>query len=315
MPSGPLSIGELLDRAVTLLVRNFWIFAVLAGVLYVPIALTQLGMLDLYKMYADLMSAAMGGSIEKVRTINQTMAQSMVTKFGISFLLQFAVALTLSPIVTAAITHATSNLLLGQTGNAAEALRYALPRWGRVMLYVLLWVVATIAAFIALALVTALAASAAMLFAKPTAAIALVIIAIVLFYLALAVLGLAAWVAFGVGLTASTVEGLGAGAAFATAFKRTWTRAYFWRSVLIGLVLLAISMGISTVTSAAGFGLLALLHTGIPLVILNSVFAIVNLAITVIVIVLYYYDLRVRGEGADLHVLLGQVAQRPPATA
>ncbi|MBV9148862.1 MAG: hypothetical protein JO024_03285, partial [Candidatus Eremiobacteraeota bacterium] len=115
-------------------------------------------------------------------------------------------------------------------------------------------------------------------------------------------------IAGGVGFATLIVEPVNALRAFAAGLERAINRAVVWRSLVVGLLYFAVAFGFSAVAYAAGFGLLFLLHSGIPLMILIGVTSVVQFGFSLLIIVLYYYDLRVRREGTDLATLASHVA-------
>jgi len=298
----PLSIGELLDRAVTLFVKNFWVFCGLAAIVYVPLGLAQSLMGDFWLWYADLLGKVFS-SHGKPPAFPADSA--MVQRMNAVSTLEFLIWIVGAPLAAAALAHAADRLIVGAQTSFAESLRFGLRRWGSVLLYLLLWVVLMGAAFIVgyLALLVLALMTAALL-----RSIALLV--------GLGVLILVAWiggilltfVAGGVGFATLIVEPLNPARAFAAGLERAINRGSLWRSVLIGLVYGAISLGFTIVAYAAGLSLLFALHTGIPMILIAAVVSIVEFGFSVLIIVLYYYDLRARREGVDLVSLASQVA-------
>lgn len=294
-------MGELLDRAITLFVRNAWLFIALAALVYVPVAIAQLGMGDFWKWYLDTINA----SLSSPQATPVLPAGPMLGRVGLATTLTFLFYFTVGPLAIAATAHACSNLINGASVSFQESLRFALSRWGRVLLFLILWVFASVAVFIAMGMVLgmlgALGALARSLVFLPIAAIVLAMIAMLVFSLLAVVIG-------GVGVVTAVVESKSAFDAFGAGIGRTMNRQFFWRSVLMGLVLAAIGIGFAIVTSAVGFGLLAATRSFLPMIAINAVVAIVQFAFGMIVIVLYYYDIRVRREGVDLATLAGQLS-------
>ena len=303
MVKGPLAIGELLDRAVTIFVRNAWLLLGLAALVYIPVAIAQAAMSDVWLWYINAINAATSPrNTGGVPYLDPALAQ----RIGVASFAQLALWIAGAPLVTAAIAYVASMRLREQSASFGDSLRFALTRWGRVVVFVLLWIAAAFAAFFALTLVIGTAVAA---FARSPALIAVMMIVL---FLAFALFALLAFVCGGVGLIVAILEPRNAAFAFATGIARTMNRHSFWRSALLGLIYLAISMGFSSITSVAGIGMLYSLHSGLPLVILNAMAAIVQFAFGVVFMVLYYYDLRVRHEGVDLEALAARLSV-PPA--
>jgi len=301
----PLSIGELLDRAVTLFVRNLWLFCGLAAVVYVPLAVVQSLMADFWLWYGGLMSTifASGGKMP-----NLPPNAAMLQRLNAVSLIEVIVWLVAAPLASAALIHAAGRIVCGEPTSFREALRFAVLRWGSVLLFLLLWaflvVAALVAGYVALLLLALLAAA---VFHSVILAVILGIAVLLAWLLAI----LVAFVAGGVGFATLMVETGNALRAFAAGLERAINRASLWRSVVIGLVYGAIAMGFSSVAYAAGFALLFTLHTGIPMVIIASMTSLVQFGFGLLIMVLYYFDLRIRREGADLTTLASQIAAAP----
>jgi hypothetical protein len=301
----PLTIGELLDRAVTLFVRNVWLFCGLAAVVYVPLGLVQSLMGDFWLWYANTL-----GTIFTTRGKLPALPgdASMIQRMNAVSSLELIVWIVGAPLVAGALAHAAGKLTVGEAASFRESLRFGARRWGSVLVYLLLWVILAGAAFLAGYLGLLLMA---LIVAAVLRSIPLAIILGMLILAAWIVALLLAFVAGGVGFATLIVEPLNIGRAFAAGLERSINRTTAWRSILIGLLFGAISLGFTLVAYAAGFGLLFALHTGIPMILISAVVSVVEFGFSVLIVVLYYYDLRVRREGVDLVSLASQVAASP----
>jgi len=299
----PLTLGELLDRAVTLFVKNAWLFIALAAIVYVPVAIAQLSMGDFWLWYVNEFSKviAQPGNTAAALALDRTLMQ----KFGPVGMFTFIILVVGGPLVACAMAHVTGKLLTGTATSFGESLRFALTRWGRVVLFALLWIAALFAVFFGLILILTLLTVAVTVLLK-SAAVAVVLMIVI--FLATIFLFVVASVSMGVGFMAAIIENAGVFKAFGSGLSRTVNRQMFWRSTLFGLVLFAISIGFTIIGSLTGFGLLAALKTGIPLVVINAVVAIVQYGFFVVFIALFYYDLRVRREGVDLESMAARLA-------
>ena len=297
----PLSVGELLDRAVTLFVRNFWLFCGLAAILYVPLTMAQALIGDFWLWYAGTVGKILstpGKPPDLSRDIGLFQRADAVA--GLEFLIWILAA----PLAAAALTRAASELAEGRGASFRESVRFAFKHWGGVWLFLIVggFLVAAIffAGYIGLALLALLAAVIL------RSIVISVILGILILTAWIAVLLLAA-VAAGVGFVTFIVEPGNALRAFAVGLERVVNRAALWRSILVGLLYGAVAFGFSMVAYGAGFGLLFTFHTGIPMILIAAVASVVQFGFGLLIIVLYYYDLRARREGTDLAALLSQV--------
>jgi len=298
----PLSFGELLDRAVTLFVRNFWLLCGLGAIVYLPLTLVQSFMGDFWLQYLQLMNRILtsGGKAPNVPANT-----AMIARMNAISLLEIIVWVVAAPLAAAALAHAASRLVTGESTSFRESLQLALQRWGNVLLFGVLWAVLLGVVFVAGYLALVLFGLFAFLVVR---SIALGIIFGGIFLLAWLVILVIAVIAGGVGFATLIVEPVNALRAFAAGLERAINRAVVWRSLVVGLLYFAVAFGFSAVAYAAGFGLLFLLHSGIPLMILIGVTSVVQFGFSLLIIVLYYYDLRIRREGTDLATLASHVA-------
>ena len=298
----PLSFGELLDRAVTLFVRHFWLLCGLGAIVYLPLAVVQSFMGDFWLRYVQLINRIFtsGGKIP-----NYPANAGVIQRMNAISLLEILVWLIAAPLAAGALAYAASHLVTGESVSFRESLRFAIRRWGNVLLFGVLWGILLAAVFLAGYLALLLFALLAFVVAR---SIALGVIFSIIFLIAWLVIILIALIAGGVGFATLIVEPVNALRAFAAGLERAINRAVVWRSLGIGLLYFAVAFGFSAVAYAAGFGLLFLLHSGIPLMLIVAVTSIVQFGFSLLIIVLYYYDLRVRREGTDLATLASHVA-------
>lgn len=212
--------------------------------------------------------------------IGQIGPTTVSTAFGglltitlVSFAVQF---LVVQPFLTAAVTRAASDVYLGEPVTIGGTYRYALRR-----LPAILWV--TILSTL------------------------LILVGLVL----LIIPGIIALVRLSVAPAALVVEG----ASGSTALRRSWrlTKGAFWRTLGI-LVLSGIVAGIvSSILSIPGeFVVQALGPDAWPISSLAAVLATVLVTpFGTLVIVLLYFDLRIRKEGFDIEVMARELATAP----
>lgn len=295
----PLRIGELLDRSVTLCVRNVWTFAAICAALVVIMETLQLvGLGDrtaIMSMLTDVSKKPAAGT-DVFKELSKY--QSFWTWYAVIV----AVFFLGYPLQTSALALAASAFYLGTTigvGEAfARALRYWLPTLALVVIYFVLGVIfyivfATIfvIAAIALALVAGLANVA--------------VLAYVVVFLAAAVVGIPLAILFGLAYQISfctcVLENASVGAALRSGFSRVFgNRVGIRRSLLVGLAYFALGVGIALMSSIAQGIVVGILKSEILSAIAGGIVSIISSSFTTVFIVLYYYDLRIREEGLDL---------------
>ena len=299
----PLTIGEILDRAVTLFVKNAWLFLALSAVLYVPITIAQLSLGDFWGWYMHEFSRVIAQPNDP--SVAVAFDKEMLQRMGPVGTITFLMLLVGGPLVAAAMAYVCGKVLAGATPTFGESLQFALTRWGRVVLYWLLWVVAFAAVFFGVMLVLGLFVVGLAAIVRSPWIAALFMIAV---FLSLMFCGIVASVGASVGFMTLIVENAGVVSAFDSGIRRTMNRQMLWRSALAGLVIFALSIGFSIIASIAGFGLLASLKTGIPLIIINALVAMVQYGFFLVFVAVFYYDVRVRREGADLETMVARLA-------
>jgi hypothetical protein len=298
-----LGIGELLDRAVTLFVKNAWLFIALAAIVYVPVAIAQLSLGDFWIWYMSQFSKVIAQPGNTAAAL--ALDRELLSRAGPAGMLTFVVWVAAGPLVTAAMAYVTGRLLSGAPATFGDALRFALTRWGRVVLFSILWFVTFVALVFAVTIVLGIATVALSALLR-NAAVAIVLVFGIFFVMMLGTI--LASVSVGVGFMAAILENAGVIAAFASGIARTVNRQMFWRSVLVGLVIFAIAIGFSIIGALAGFGLLSSLKSGVPLVLINTAVSMVQFGFFIVFMALFYHDLRVRREGVDLESMAARLS-------
>ncbi len=298
----PLSIGELLDRAVTLFVRNFWLFCGLTAVLYVPLTLAQSLMGDFWLQYASILGKVFSSPGKPPDVAGDV---GILQRVDAVALLEFLVWIIAAPLAAAALTHAAAELAEGRTPSFRDSVRFALRRWLGVWLFFIM------ASFLLGALFFAGYIGLTLLTLLTVLVLHTIVVSVVLGILVLTIwLGIlmVGFIATSIGFVTFIVEAGNAPHAFAAGLERVLNRGSLWRSLLVGLIDAAVGVGFSIVAYAAGFGLLYLLHTGIPMILIAAIASLMQFGFSILIVVLYYFDLRARREGRDLALMATQVA-------
>lgn len=301
----PLGAGELLDRAVTLLVRFFPQIVGAVAIMVVPVAilraLLQPHAADAYADVVRVLGSA--GNPASQRAALEALQAHGASGQAVALLLIVSIAISLLGFnaVTAIVAAASRGTPIG----IAPAYALALRRWPRQLLVSLAFLVIAIGVFIVVLVVyfvlilfvVGVAAAA-----KGIPAIPIVVGSIV--GLAFLALLLAVVCSFSIAYTLASVaivtEGLDVGAAISAGLRRAFGRRTAVRSLLAGLVMNAV-LFLGSLPFAAVAGTLAVLaHAPVLAEGVNAVGQIGIDALLGTFAVVFSADVRVRREGLDL---------------
>lgn len=328
--SGPLSVGELLDRTFRILRARFGILILSAGIVLVPLGiLSALLTGNFMTSYFDFVEVAMLNPDAPPDVAISQLMSGMGSYFGSMLVLYILSIIGNTFVSLIAIYHAHAELHNGPR-DLRSGLRAARPHiWRLIGLYIvrglaiglitlaILTVIALVFGLFALIFGLGLNATDGSGPAGIISMVALVGAVIVAYILVLFVLfapGLylsARWLA---AIPALMLERLGPIAAL----RRSWhlTQGHFWRSVGVMLLLtligtLALSMPVVVVQQIATL----LMPDQLQLIFIFSTVSGYLLSVLwqplfMIGLVLLYYDLRVRREGYDVQVRVEQLEQQ-----
>ncbi|HKU67815.1 MAG TPA: hypothetical protein VJP85_08565 [Candidatus Baltobacteraceae bacterium] len=301
----PLSLGELFDRALTLYVRNIAPFTLIALVLVVPLAIAQ--------YFAGLHeSSSFAQMIAQIQHPGSVPAQAVSPAQNAWTVVMVALAVVLNAFSVAAIAVAVAGLYRGEPVDWRVAYAKALRRAQAIVATLFAEIGLFVAAFFVGAIALTLAFVVAFLLVRTSpplgviafaAAIAVAVawfIAIVLCYLV-----------FGFALCALAIEERGAGYAIGSGFSRVFNRSELLRAVLVCLALVVIYAGFSVISLAVA-GTLETMNLHIVDVIVSSLLSLVSTALLGVLLVVYYFDVRVRREGLDMQA---QIESLHPAAS
>ncbi|MCB0114727.1 MAG: glycerophosphoryl diester phosphodiesterase membrane domain-containing protein [Caldilineaceae bacterium] len=337
--AGPLSLGDLLDRAFRLYRARFTPFLLTAAIILIPYSLIS-GLLSgrFLTGYMD----AFGLLMESPDAVNEGMMADMLGGFGSmfgGFVVLGILGLVFNGVVTLALISQSTAALHEEQQPIGVSLRRGVSRfipyaWMSIVQFFVIGLVTTVVlipVFLLFGLIAfAGAAIGSAAFGDDggiVGGIALVLVFVcgyifaLLFAAAPATYFSARWIGATPALMA---EDLGAMEALGRSWRLTGGR--IWR-VIGYTVLLSIITAIVVSLPAAliqqvfllaaptlGFGLVTAASTAI-----TSIFTVVWTPLSACAVVLLYYDLRVRSEGYDLNLRIqqmeSQLAPRPPDTA
>lgn len=297
----PLSLGELLDRAVTLCVRHALTFALIFLVFIVPFTIFQtLALPDQGAMWTQLLDLARSGGkvMPHAGAVPANPAFSPLTGLVIAAFWLF------SPLSYAALIVATSHAYLEGSASFGMGYRRALRVWPRLIGVAGLYFLAVTAAMTAITLVGIVIGVVAAMLAHVVMPLG-IIFGVVFggaFVLALLALGLVTSIACYLSLYTCILEDAPITAAFMRGLQRGFGHGNFLRSLCAALALSVVSIGVTLVSMAGAVLLFGLFHSVLLGQVFSALIQVPAVVFMVAFMALYYYDLRVRNEGFDLRV-------------
>ena len=299
----PLGLGEILDRAVTLCVR----FSVPLASIYVWYAIplgvasyfSSQGITRLVTVLTDGARSGHPASQDQVFAALQNQPSDLVWSLVAVFFAFFV-----SPLPTAALIEASTAFYLGRSSSVREAYRVALDRYWNMLGILCLALLAGIVLYVAIVVVVLIAAlvfAALALVSKVLAVVAGVIAGIVAFCLLLAFVVVFVFV-LQIANFSCVVERANAVAASSRSMRRAFSGIGLKRTLLIGLIYIAIGLGIGLVSVAGEGVVVGLLHSKILGAVFQTIVRLATAAFTTAFIGIFYLDLRVREEGLDLQL-------------
>ncbi len=294
----PLGFGEIFDRAITLYLKNFWPFVGIALIALVPFALIE------YAMDSSQSStfAQIFGELSHPHATTPLPAFDSGL-MGMIFLGGF-LALLIQPFVYGAIAFGIERLYKNEAVAFRPCVGAALARWPRILGIVGLALAAAIAAYIALIIIVA----GAVLIAFAThgaigggvGLIALGTIVVLAFFVGFVWV----FVAWTFALYAAVVENAGVFEAIGSGFQRVFNRKELMRAlgltICSTIIAFVAQMLLAMVALLAGhFGAIWLQMA------IQALSSLIVVPFSVIVLAIYYFDVRVRREGLDFQRQLG----------
>jgi hypothetical protein len=309
----PLGLGELLDRAVTLTVRNFPGLAFVWIIFAIPLAVCAfLGTEDQSKVFAslaDVLKTQASGHADTNAMSKALQSNPVFNGWTIAYIGGLMLEITL---VQTALTAAVGARYQGGRSDLATCYRIAVSRFPNIIMFDLIWLffgglVWVVLALIAAAVIFVGFAVGFLLHAVGiTIAVILGIVVGIVLFLALLVLA----VAYEVGFMTCVLEERNFAAAFGAGLQRVFGGVGFRRSMLAGLVYLAFSIGTFMVSMLGQVVILGLVRSQALGLAYSTVLQVIVAVFVTVFFVLFYFDLRVREEGYDLQLA---VAAAPTA--
>jgi hypothetical protein len=305
----PLGVGEILDRAVTLCVRNFRLLALTWGTFAAVVAVLEyFGTQDQSRMYAALADVfkhpAQGGGPDWNALVLASQNNAVFNGWTFAY---FVAILLLTPLPSAALIAAVSPLYLGAPTSFGTAYRIGLMRFPQLILYNILWLLCAGIVYLAF-----IFAAIIFVFALVTIAQGLhvfgalfgVVIGTIAGFAAIA-FALLATLAYEVGICTCVIDRRSFAESFTWALTHVFTRAGLGRSLLVGLASVAISIGYIVVSAMGQALLFGFVHNQALGLAYTAAVDIAGVIFATAFMTIFYYDVRVRTEGFDLTLAAG----------
>lgn len=305
----PLGFGEIFDRAVTLYVRNFPSFFAIVLVLIVPLGIVQ--------YFVDSSQSAQIDAFLRVLRHPESAAplpQPFASPGDLVTLLLVAAAFyVVWPFALDAVAVGVARLYRNRSVDFAACYRAVLSRWPAILGTLALQAAILIAWYVAFLFVVFVSILVAAVFARAWLPLGVVgfALAIAISLASLAILA-PVFIALTFAMNAVVIERRDPIAAVASGFGRVFIRDEFWRSLLFALAAVAVLAGGSIVIAVVAW--IALLTHAIALeVVVDSLLRAAFAPFSIVLIAVYYFDVRIRREGFDLEAELERLA--PPVAA
>ena len=297
----PMNLGDILDEAFDIYKTRFALLAGIGAIIYVPINF-------LYGMSAaDMMAQGSFWAIPQNRGGAGVEAMQSVSELGSLAALLVLIA---DPVITGAFTYAISQSYLGESTSIGKSYGFILRRIGAMLWTVLLFGLAVVGLTIGISLVAALI-SVGMGSAAPGSPFVWLVIFPFMIAAAAAIIYTIGRMSFA--FAALVVEGQKGTAAL----KRSWelSAKHGWRVVGIllvtGIIVSIIDLIVTSSVSTLAIAMIKAGRVAAGEAIMGAAQAILGLfmaPVMSIVVVLMYYDLRIRKEGFDLQMLARDLA-------
>jgi hypothetical protein len=302
----PLGAGEILDRAVTVFVRHFWLLVLILALVAIPIGiLAAISQPDFTKTFADLQRvlAVPPGHPEQSNAILEQMIKA--NRLSATSIIATLLSFIAWPLAITACIIAIAHFYRSETATLAQVYRAATRRWVAQIITLLAFIAIGVGVFVALMIaVFALALVFGIIFGVMHAPRTAGLIIGVLFGLGVFLVGLFATMlvilAGYLAIISIAIEEPDPARAIGRALRRTLAKDMFWRSSLVALIIFAVDiLGSLVLVSVAGI-LASVTHIGaVYIVVVSSGNILIN-ALLACYLVVYSFDVRIRREGYDL---------------
>jgi len=300
----PLGVGETLDRAVTLCVRNFRLLALTWGAFAAVVAVLEyFGTQDQSRMYGALADVlkhpAQGGGLDWSALVLASQNNSTFNGWTFAY---FVAILLFTPLPSAALIAAISANYLGAPTSFGIAYRIGLMRFPQLILYNILWLFCAGIVYFAFIFTVIIAVFALVAIAQGLHGFGVLFGAVfgTVVGLVAVAFALLATLAYEIGICTCVIDRRSFAESFTWALTHVFTRAGLGRSLLVGLALVAISIGYLVVSATGQAILFGFVHNQALGLAYTAAVDIAGVIFATAFMTIFYYDVRVRTEGFDL---------------
>jgi hypothetical protein len=299
----PLGFGEIFDRAITLYLRNFVAFAGIVAVVIVPLAVLQ--------YFIDLSSLPQWDQMIQIfehpaKTPPPVAPPAFLTSPGVAglYILVVFVAWAMWPFALNACAVGVAKLYRGRPVEFVACYRASLRRWPSVFGLLLVELFIFIAWYVAFLVVIFASALMVALLIRASVPLGVVAVIAVIAFVIILLLSLAPlFVALTFAMNSIVIEERHVFDAIRSGFARIFNREEIWRSLLFAVCAVAILGGAGMLAGA--IGLAALFFHWVWLeVLVTSFFRAAITPFSIVLLAVYYFDVRIRREGLDLEAEL-----------
>jgi hypothetical protein len=306
----PLGFGEIFDRAVTLYIRNFLPFAAIVAVLIVPLAILQY-VLDLSSqpefdaMLRILIHPKLASTTPIPSIFNSPLT---IAVFAVLLFATYAVW----PFALNAVAVGVARLYRNRPVEFRACYEIVLRRWLQVVAMIGIDLLILLCWYVIVFIVVMIFAGILSYFAFGVGAVFVgVLIGLIGFLVLLPSLApILVSLTFAMYSTVierrPVIESLGLG------FERIFNRAEFWRALLFSLAAFAVMLAGSTIFGFIGL-IAAVAHLPLLQALIESLARAVITPFAVVLLAIYYFDVRIRREAFDLETSLERLTAAAPA--
>ena len=297
----PLGIGEIFDRAVTIYVRNFLLFAMISAFVVVPISIVNY-------FATDRQSGAYAQILDQIQHPARSTSQVPTLPFSPWFGILIGVSLLLTPFMYVAMAAALGRIYSGAPGDWRSAYRTALRHAGGVIMttVVQMFILAGAAFVGVFALSLSLVAAFLLIRFAPVLGVIAIILSALLF-LAYIVALMLCYLAMALAFDAIGIEEASFGAAISRSFARVFNRVELGKATLVCLAFAAVQIGLLVVSVAGAALIEAVVHQTALQALFSGVVTLISTGFIGVLIAVYYFDVRVRREGLDMQAAIDQL--------
>lgn len=308
----PLGFGEIFDRAVTLYIRNLVPFVAIVMVLVVPLSLLQYIVDRISQPEFD----AWWRIVQHPTQATSTQIPSFINSplYDVTLLATVLIAFIAWPFALNACAVGVARLYGGRPVEFRSCYAAVLRRGPQIFgmlgfqaLIFIGWYFVTVAAAVIAILLAAAMSALSSVFAAIFGILAFAVVFLVMLPLLAPLV-----VALAFGMYAIVIEERGAVEALVLGFARVFNRAEFWRATLFAFAMLAVLFGASMMFAGIAF-FAAIAHLPGVQAILQAVPNALVSPFGVVLLSIYYFDVRIRREGFDLEAELDRLTVPQPA--